>query len=381
MQPKSTALNEVVRGTCLKGMAARVITVSALAFSVSACSIFASDPDFKGGLYVGAGAGVSNLEPNTDNNAAVSLAETQDMGVQITAGYDLTSRFSVEGHYTDLGEATLSPAGSVGYSLAGASALIYGLSDRQDRNRRQGFSVFGRLGVASLDNTSTVPFEQLNDMQVLAGVGAEYSLWRGLSARAELIAFDTDAQYGQLGLLYRFGDRDVTPRAPVAPPLPEPVAEVVIPEPTQVIDIPDSDNDGVPNAVDDCPGTTPGGVVDENGCDVFNTALQGVTFASGSDKLSPEAEVILRDVADKLNSMGDMRVTVEAHTDNQGSAASNLELSRKRALAVARFLVAEGIAGERLRPQAYGESRPAESNATADGRRKNRRVEIRQFQP
>lgn len=376
MQPKTTALTERLQGNCVK-----TLTVSLLAFSVSACSLFASDPDFKGGFYAGAGMGVSNLEPNTDNNAAISLDETQDTGMQVTAGYDLTSRLSVEGHFTDLGEATLAPAGSVGYSLMGASGLIYGLNDRDDRNLRRGFSVFGRLGLASLDNTSTVPYEQLNDVQVLAGAGIEYNFWRRLSARAELISFDTDAQYAQLGLLYRFGDREVNRPTPVPPPLPQPVEEVAIPEPTSVIDIPDSDNDGVPNAVDDCPGTTPGGIVDENGCDVFNVALQGVTFASGSAELSPEAELILRDVADKLNALGNLRVTVEAHTDNQGSAASNLELSRKRALTVARFLVAEGIAGERLRPQAYGESRPLESNATPEGRRTNRRVEIRQVEP
>ncbi len=380
MQPKTNALSEVVRGNCARVFTVRVFTVSVLAFSVSACSLFASDPDFQGGFYAGAGVGMSNLEPNADNNAAISLDETKDMGMQVTAGYDLTSRLSVEGHYSDLGEATLSPAGSVGYSLLGASGLIYGLNDRDDRNLRQGFSVFGRLGLASLENESTVPYEQLNDVQVLAGAGIEYNFWRSLSARAEVISFDSDAQYAQLGLLYRFGDRSVARSAPVPPPMPEPVAEVVIPEPATIIDIPDTDGDGVPNAVDDCPSTTPGGVVDDNGCDVFNVALQGVTFASGSAELSPESEVILRDVADKLNTMGNLRVTVEAHTDNQGSAASNLELSRQRALTVARFLVAEGIAGERLRPQAYGESRPIESNATPEGRRNNRRVEIRQVQ-
>ena len=59
-----------------------------------------------------------------------------------------------------------------------------------------------------------------------------------------------------------------------------------------------------------------------------------------------------------------------------GSATSNLQLSKRRAISVARFLVDEGISGSRLRPQAYGESKPRISNATKQGRAANRRVEF-----
>ena len=71
-----------------------------------------------------------------------------------------------------------------------------------------------------------------------------------------------------------------------------------------------------------------------------------------------------------------MVVSVEAHTDNQGAAAGNLELSKNRALSVARYLVSKGVSGARLKPQAFGESRPRVSNATAAGRAQNRRVEF-----
>jgi len=88
------------------------------------------------------------------------------------------------------------------------------------------------------------------------------------------------------------------------------------------------------------------------------------------------AEQILSGVASTLRDYPGVRVAIEAHTDNQGSADSNLQLSKRRAIAVARFLVEQGIPGPRLQPRAYGESQPRETNATSAGRARNRRVEF-----
>jgi outer membrane protein OmpA-like peptidoglycan-associated protein len=84
----------------------------------------------------------------------------------------------------------------------------------------------------------------------------------------------------------------------------------------------------------------------------------------------------LSEVVAVLNEYPDVRIAVQAHTDNRGDAEENLQLSRRRAVSVARFFIEEGIAGQRLRPQAFGESRPRVSNATPIGRSENRRVEI-----
>ena len=62
--------------------------------------------------------------------------------------------------------------------------------------------------------------------------------------------------------------------------------------------------------------------------------------------------------------------------DNQDAATGNLEVSKQQALSVERYLVSKGVAGAQLKPQAFGESRPRTSNATAAGRAQNRRVEI-----
>ena len=63
----------------------------------------------------------------------------------------------------------------------------------------------------------------------------------------------------------------------------------------------------------------------------------------------------------------------------QSAAAGNLELSKQRALAVARYLLGRGVEASRLQPEAYGESRPMVSNATAEGRAMNRRIELRRL--
>jgi outer membrane protein OmpA-like peptidoglycan-associated protein len=67
---------------------------------------------------------------------------------------------------------------------------------------------------------------------------------------------------------------------------------------------------------------------------------------------------------------------IRAYTDNVGSATSNLQLSRRRAIAVARYLIEAGISGSRLKPQAFGESNPRATNLTSLGRAANRRVEF-----
>jgi len=133
----------------------------------------------------------------------------------VQLGYDLTNRFTLELHGSDLGEATFKPKGSVGYQVGGASALIYGLNDRDERGRREGVSVFGRLGGGTMRNQGNdVKFKRLNDYHLLGGLGLEYGFTNGLAVRGEVIAHETDAKYAQLGLLYRFGSAGQSDRRP-----------------------------------------------------------------------------------------------------------------------------------------------------------------------
>ncbi len=336
--------------------------------------------DHKGRVYIGAGALVSQVEPETTGDTnGVTVDETMSAGGSLQLGYDISNRFSIELHGSELGEATFNPTGTVGYQVGGLSALVYGLNDADDRGRREGFSVFGRVGGGTMRNQAdNVQFRRLNDYHLLAGLGLEYGLRNGLAFRAEAVAHDTDARYGQLGLVYRFGSaaprgRAPSPRAEV--PTPAVVPQPTVQEPTIQTPL-DSDADGVVDAADACPSSAPGVPVNQDGCALFNGAIEGINFESGSDRLTGEAQQILNGVAATLSNYPDLRVSVEAHTDNQGGAESNLQLSKRRAIAVARYLVEQGVAGPRLQPQAYGESQPRETNATAEGRARNRRVEF-----
>lgn len=138
----------------------------------------------------------------------------------------------------------------------------------------------------------------------------------------------------------------------------------------------DADRDRVADGLDDCPDSAPDEIVDEVGCPLFSRVLDGVVFAPGDHRLGAESRLALAGLVDDLEAHPDVVLRLEGHTDNRGTAAANLELSKRRVMSVARFLVARGIAPERLEPYGFGESRPRAGNATAPGRERNRRIEI-----
>jgi outer membrane protein OmpA-like peptidoglycan-associated protein len=107
------------------------------------------------------------------------------------------------------------------------------------------------------------------------------------------------------------------------------------------------------------------------------TLSGSVLFTSGSATLLPEAQLKLNDVADALTQQDpESKMVVEGYTDSQGSAASNQDLSQRRAKAVRDYLVSRGIAGDRITSEGFGPGRPVADNASAEGRANNRRVEI-----
>jgi OOP family OmpA-OmpF porin len=102
-----------------------------------------------------------------------------------------------------------------------------------------------------------------------------------------------------------------------------------------------------------------------------------IQFDFGKDTIKPESNRILDDIAAILKAHGEIgKVRVEGHTDSIGTATYNQGLSERRARAVVNALVARGIPASTLVAAGYGFTRPVESNATALGRAKNRRVEF-----
>ena len=107
------------------------------------------------------------------------------------------------------------------------------------------------------------------------------------------------------------------------------------------------------------------------------TLSGAVLFTSGKSDLLPAAQVKLNDVAKALIEQDpDSRMVVEGHTDSQGAAAANQELSQKRAQSVRDYLVSRGIAADRITAQGFGQTRPIGENNSPEGRANNRRVEI-----
>ncbi len=100
-------------------------------------------------------------------------------------------------------------------------------------------------------------------------------------------------------------------------------------------------------------------------------------FESSSEQLTNEAKGVLNDISGVLNRYPYTEVFIEGHADSSGNQLNNKRLSETRAKTVALYLKAQGIVAERTAIAGYGATRPVESNATPEGRRKNRRVLVK----
>ena len=106
-------------------------------------------------------------------------------------------------------------------------------------------------------------------------------------------------------------------------------------------------------------------------------ATHGILFDTGSDRIRGESKPTLDMIGQMLKDHADLKLTIEGHTDNVGSAASNQTLSDKRAAAVRQFLIANyHVDAARLASKGLGSTKPAASNDTPEGRQQNRRVEL-----
>ena len=131
-----------------------------------------------------------------------------------------------------------------------------------------------------------------------------------------------------------------------------PVPKKITPPPT------DSDNDGIVDASDKCPGTSTGTAVLADGCPLFGKSVPGLSFFPLTDRLTEDAKVVLDTVADALSDESDIRVTVAAHTAPAEDADAAMFLSRRRTIAIIRYLSDKGIDAARLRPEAFGDTQP-----------------------
>lgn len=106
-------------------------------------------------------------------------------------------------------------------------------------------------------------------------------------------------------------------------------------------------------------------------------ALYGIHFDTDSARIKTESRPALDEVGKLLSAQSELKLLVVGHTDNQGGFDYNIDLSQRRAAAVVEALAAEhGVARDRLKPWGVGFTAPVSSNATDEGRSRNRRVEL-----
>ncbi len=230
------------------------------------------------------------------------------------------------------------------------------------------------------------------------GGGIKYFLNEAIALRADaryLLDFPEPEEniIYSAGLLFQFGGATPAP-APVAiEPAPTPVmpkdsdGDGVTDDLDQCPNTPkgapvdsvgcplDSDGDGVYDYLDKCPGTPKGVSVDSVGCPTKLT-LQ-INFGHDSDKIGPAYDGEIAKAAQCINEFPGNLVFIDGHTDSQGPAEYNQQLSERRATAVKNRLVEKfDIPARRLTARGFGESKPVADNKTKEGRSQNRRVEV-----
>jgi outer membrane protein OmpA-like peptidoglycan-associated protein len=148
----------------------------------------------------------------------------------------------------------------------------------------------------------------------------------------------------------------------------------------------DNDGDGIFDVADKCPNLP--GDFEKSGCPAPKKAVEiprgrlvltGVQFETGRAVLSPRSFPALDKVAASLKEWTEVRVEIQGHTDSRGDPFVNKQLSQVRAEAVRLYLIQQGVAPDRLTAIGFGEEQPIETNNTAAGRQKNRRVEMKRI--
>jgi outer membrane protein OmpA-like peptidoglycan-associated protein len=115
----------------------------------------------------------------------------------------------------------------------------------------------------------------------------------------------------------------------------------------------------------------------DNGQAILVNLPEGVTFDVASAALQPNFRTTLDHIAQSMNQYPNSLIDVYGHTDSTGSDQYNQTLSENRARTVANYLTMQGVSASRIRSQGFGETMPVADNTTEEGRRRNRRVEIK----
>lgn len=348
-----------------------VLTSATIVSSALLFHAVQADDNFNKRFYVGGGVGLSDLQPESPVES-LRISDGKDVGLHLGVGFDVNRFLSVEAYAATLGQAEVeflgADAGDVDYTVFGLSAvgylfnsrsgLVLGDEDMTGLFRRQGASVYGRIGFGHMQNDSSrVNYKRVHPNHAAVGLGVEYGFNNGLALRSEIMSLDTDAQYFNVGILKRFGKSGAA----------LPIAAAALP--IAAADLPVAAEQNIEPAA-----ALPALSVIEP---IKFKAVQSpfIYFEVDGSTLSPESAQKLDEFA-VLLADNDLELRVEGHTDWLAAEAYNMSLSERRAETVANYLVSKGIQRQRLSSVGYGETRPISSNNTDEGRALNRRAEI-----
>jgi outer membrane protein OmpA-like peptidoglycan-associated protein len=338
-----------------------LVLVSAPAFA---------DRKIEAGLALGAHAFSANTELGvTDNMSEPGPESSGLLGARAAVG--VTPRLAAEA------ELMWIPTQD---DVLGKDATVYGMRAhaRFDllQKRLRPFVVAG-FG-AHVIRSSSPQMDNDADKELHWGGGVRYALKDAIDVRVDVRhhivpgrTYDgaTSDLEATVGMTYRFGTKKA---AKPAPAIEREAAPTVVDD--------DIDRDGLVNDVDKCPtvAETRNGYEDKDGCpDTELVELAGIGFEPDSATIDIDSAPILERAYALLVATPGISIEVAGHTSSEGDSERNLKLSLARAEAVKSYLVKRGIADDRIQTVGHGEDMPIADNRTFDGRKLNRRIELR----
>ncbi|PTO52644.1 hypothetical protein CWN94_16660 [Vibrio splendidus] len=330
--------------------------LSKIMCAVIAASGLASAPSIAATTYVGAKVGMGWLD-----SACVDGTKCDDdaIGAGIYSGYNFSDKFGIELSSDFLGDYKTSFTKNGTTSQFSDPIIAISLTPMYRLAVQQEFDVFFKAGPAYISHGGE------DDVVLSAGIGLEKQLSSDWAVRVEYQYFDDfDDNYVQdlnsnllsIGVSYNFGTGNTTASAAAATAS----AVAVTQAPSEPI-------------------TEPAVVVEEKMAVVVTKAqtesYSQEMFATNSTELSTDGKIALMPLVEVLKAHPQSSVAVVGHTDSTGAAEYNLMISKKRAAAVAAYIEEQGIEADRITASGEGEENPIASNATAEGRAQNRRVD------
>lgn len=337
----------------------------------------AADTDGMSAWYIGGGLGINNYEPNCDQKTMKTCGKDDPYAWDVFAGFLFNDYFGVELGYRDLGRAewvdysnNLNDVGAKGMNLG--LVAFWPIANR--------WSLSAEAGALNylIYNNKNYGNEYYSDSGIAPyiGAGIGYNITDNLKVQAKYRRYenldedkwktlDMESNYWGLELSYRFGSHS-KPMAPIAP-----VVAVIVT---------DSDNDGINDDMDQCPNTPPTHKVDANGCTLYQETRDNFEIEAKFDNNSATVKKAsygdIKKLAEFMNKHPNAEVIIAGHASNMGAPDYNLDLSERRAIAVADVLINKfGVAPGKVSSKGYGITQLLIQGNSAEANQANRRIE------